>query len=175
MHAYYRKETVYCTNIKTDAMKPNMRKLNRNPLRVNKYLLLGGLALIMTSCGGWGEDEEEKLHAKCKEHIYDCDCYVKTTVEFFESPDDYNDNSEGNEKYAEALEDCMKEVEGDGEEAAGWSVADEDFLWEKCNDQEYECNCYVNTTMDFFQTAKDFEEDGDNADYISALEDCRNE
>ncbi len=78
-----------------------------------------GTVLLMSSCGGgWTDEKKQKVKNDCiTAGSYDCDCYVKTTVENFKTPADYNQRSEdGDKKYQEALKSCEKEVEETEEE-----------------------------------------------------------
>lgn len=77
-------------------------------------LFMLGAVLVMSSCGGgWNEEKKTKIKNDCvAEGGYDCDCYVKKTVETFKTPEDYNNKSDdAKAKYEKALKECEKEVE----------------------------------------------------------------
>lgn len=81
-------------------------------------LLMLSSVLLMSSCGGgWNDEKKQKIKNDCiADGGYDCDCYVKKTVETFKTPEDYNNRTaEAKESYEEALKDCEKEVEENNE------------------------------------------------------------
>lgn len=82
-------------------------------------ILLGSAILLLTSCGGgWNEDRKTKIKNDCiSEGNYDCDCFVKTTIEVFPNPEDYNNQSEEDKaKYEEKLKACEVEVDDSADE-----------------------------------------------------------
>lgn len=71
-------------------------------------LLLGGSLLLLTSCGGWSNEQRELIKNECiTGGGYDCDCYVKKAVETFKNPKEYNDDSSKlHEKFEKSIENC---------------------------------------------------------------------
>lgn len=77
------------------------------------------VALLFASCDdpeAWTDERKQVIMDKCDTELYDCDCYVKTTVETFPKAQDYNktleDESANGDKidaYYEKLADCMSE------------------------------------------------------------------
>lgn len=77
------------------------------------------IAILFTSCDdpeAWTDERKQILTDKCDTDLYDCDCYVKTTVETFPKAQDYNktlENESANEDkidaYYEKLSECMTE------------------------------------------------------------------
>jgi len=72
------------------------------------------LLLFISSCGGWNDERKQKILDLCIEDAYDCDCYLKTTIEAFPIPEDYNVKLENEEKYQEEvdayydkIDDCL--------------------------------------------------------------------
>ncbi|MEX2485009.1 MAG: hypothetical protein WED10_10630 [Brumimicrobium sp.] len=82
-------------------------------------ILLGGAVLFLTSCGGgWNDERQTQIKNDCvSEGNYDCDCYLKTTMEVFPNPEDYNNQSdEDKTKYEEKLQACEVEVDDSDDE-----------------------------------------------------------
>lgn len=77
-------------------------------------ILVGSVLILLTSCsGGWNDERQTQIKNDClTKGNYDCDCYLKTTMEVFEDPNDYNKQSdEDKETYAEKLKECEVEVD----------------------------------------------------------------
>ena len=64
------------------------------------------LLLFISSCdnGSWNDERKQKILDQCIEDDYDCDCYLKTTIEAFPIPEDYNIKLENEEKYQEEVD-----------------------------------------------------------------------
>ena len=84
-----------------------------------KLFSLFAVAVLFASCDNpdeWTEERKQVLTDKCDTELYDCDCYVETTVKSFPKAQDYNktlENESANEEkidaYYEQLADCMSE------------------------------------------------------------------
>jgi hypothetical protein len=77
-------------------------------------ILLGSVALFLTSCGGgWSEDQKTIIKNECiTMGGYDCDCYVEKAEATFENPEEYNKNaSETQEKFQTEIEECVVEID----------------------------------------------------------------
>jgi len=75
------------------------------------------LSVLLASCGGWTDARKQTVLDKCQDDLYDCDCYLKTTMEVFEDPDTYTSTLENETENGEQIdaywdkvfEDCMTE------------------------------------------------------------------
>ncbi len=86
-------------------------------MSMSKYLTfsLFSALLLLASCGGWSEDQKTQIKNKCLGNGgYDCDCYVKTVVEKYPEPEDFNKLSQ--EEQGTVVEGCAVEVEETPEE-----------------------------------------------------------
>ncbi|MCB0478881.1 MAG: hypothetical protein KDC84_11990 [Crocinitomicaceae bacterium] len=115
------------------------------------FLALIVSVLLFQSCSdeGWTEERKEKILSKCTEDKYECDCYLEVTMEYFKNPEDYNLKAEKDLNYQKDLKDkCM---------VVAWK--DEEFipLYEKCNSEEYDCDCAIGKIVDGFKGKKAFE------------------
>lgn len=108
-------------------------------------------AFLLQSCGedGWTDERKDKILAKCSDDLYDCDCYLEVTMESFENPEDYNKKAEKDLDYKKELEIKCQVV--------AWQ--DEEFipLYEKCNTDEYDCDCAIGKIVDTYKGKKSFE------------------
>ena len=86
----------------------------------SKILLIGGITLALASCSGdpdeWTDERKQIVKDKCDSEIFDCDCYLETTIEYFPKAQDYNktlenesDNQEKVDAYWDKLYECMPE------------------------------------------------------------------
>lgn len=86
----------------------------------SKILLIGGITLALASCSGdpdeWTDERKQIVKDKCDSEIFDCDCYLETTIEYFPNAQDYNktlenesDNQEKVDAYWDKLYECMPE------------------------------------------------------------------
>ena len=121
------------------------------------------LSLVLTSCWGWTDERKQKVKNKCQEEMYDCDCYLKVTLDMFESPDDYNNPSD--EKLAEYEErlnsECYKDDQEqnaatDGEET--WKDEDLVKIYEEHCPENHDCDCFMNKAMEHFSSMTEFSE-----------------
>lgn len=62
------------------------------------------LIFLFTSCGGWNDERKQKILDQCLEEVYDCNCYLKITIESFPNPEDYNLKLADDDKYTEEVE-----------------------------------------------------------------------
>jgi hypothetical protein len=86
-----------------------------------KFLSILTIALIATACSGdpneWTEERKQIVKDKCDDEVFDCDCFVETTVKEFPKAQDYNktlenesQNQEKVDSYWDKLyENCMTE------------------------------------------------------------------
>lgn len=83
-------------------------------------LSLLSLTLLLGACGDpneWTDERKQKVEDKCDSELFDCDCFVKKTVEFFPKAQDYNttlENETANQKKVDEYWDkiydgCMTE------------------------------------------------------------------
>ena len=83
-----------------------------------KFLLISAAVTLLSSCAGdpnkWTEERKQIVKDKCDSEIYDCDCYLETTIEFFQDAQSYNtilesesENQEKVDAYWDKLYECM--------------------------------------------------------------------
>ncbi|NVK65150.1 MAG: hypothetical protein HWE22_11215 [Flavobacteriales bacterium] len=81
-----------------------------------KLFSIFALAIFATSsCSdpdAWDDEKKQVLIDKCDTEIYDCDCYVKTTVEAFPKAQDYNKTLENESANADAVEAYYQKLDG---------------------------------------------------------------
>ena len=72
------------------------------------------LLLFISSCdnGSWNDERKQKILDLCQEDFYDCECYLKTTIDVFPIPEDYNTKDEDKSKeeleaYWTKIDDCL--------------------------------------------------------------------
>lgn len=84
-------------------------KKKQNMSKILTFAIPAAL-LILSSCGGWSEDQKTAIKNKCIGNGgYDCDCYVETIVKAHPSTDEFNKLSADEKK--ELLKGCEKEIE----------------------------------------------------------------
>ena len=71
------------------------------------------LLLFVSSCdnGSWNDERKQKILDLCMEDIYDCECYLQTTIDAFPTPEDYNTKLENEEKYQEEIDDYYTKID----------------------------------------------------------------
>lgn len=88
-----------------------------------KYILFSflSISLVTASCAGdpdeWNDERKQIVKDKCDAEVFDCDCYLKTTMESFPKAQDYNktmENETANKEKVDAYwdkiyEGCMTE------------------------------------------------------------------
>jgi hypothetical protein len=85
--------------------------------RIYTYLAL--LTITLVSCGNpdeWNEERKQIVKDKCDSELFDCDCFLESTIEYFPNAQDYNktlENESKNQKKVDAYWDklydgCMK-------------------------------------------------------------------
>jgi len=86
-----------------------------------KNLFYASTVILLTSCSGdpneWSDERKQIVKDKCDSEVFDCDCYLKTTIDFFPNAQDYNttlenesENQEKVDSYWDKLYDgCMTE------------------------------------------------------------------
>ncbi len=67
-------------------------------LGINSYTMAGALN------DGWSEEKRAKIAAKCDPSTTNCQCYVKKTVEFFDSVEDYTETLSNESKNQEKID-----------------------------------------------------------------------
>jgi hypothetical protein len=72
------------------------------------------LLLFISSCndGSWNDERKQKILDQCMEDVYDCECYLETTIDAFPIPEDYNTKDEDKSKeeleaYWTKIDDCL--------------------------------------------------------------------
>jgi hypothetical protein len=84
------------------------------------YISFALLTISLVSCGNpdeWNDERKQIVKDKCDSELFDCDCFLNSTMEFFPNAQDYNKtleneskNQEKVDKYWDKLyESCMKE------------------------------------------------------------------
>lgn len=86
--------------------------------RIFSILVSSGLFLLTSCGGGWNDARQTRIKNDClTKGNYDCECYLETTMEIFENPQDYNKQSdEDKATYAEKLKECEIEVDDSADE-----------------------------------------------------------
>jgi hypothetical protein len=110
-----------------------------------KTLSILSLVVLFASCSsGWTDEKRQKIVDKCDVDTYDCDCFVENTVVFFPDPETYNTTLENEEEnavkyneYQEVLNDCKK--------PDVW-----DMIYGNCDTNIYDCDCFLEITMEFY-------------------------
>ena len=85
-----------------------------------KFLLMAATVALLSSCAGdpneWTEERQQIVKDKCDSEMFDCECYLETTIEFFQDAQSYNtvleNESENQEKvdaYWDKLYECIAE------------------------------------------------------------------
>lgn len=85
-----------------------------------KLFSIFALALFFTSCSdpdAWDDEKKQIVKDKCDAEVFDCDCFLKTTMEEFPKAQDYNktlENESANQEKVDAYwdklyENCMTE------------------------------------------------------------------
>lgn len=85
-----------------------------------KLFSVFAVAILFTSCDdpeAWSDERKQIVKDKCDAEVFDCDCYLKTTIEAFPKAQDYNktlENESANQEKVDAYwdklyEDCMSE------------------------------------------------------------------
>jgi hypothetical protein len=84
------------------------------------YTYLGLLTITLVSCGNpneWNDERKQIVKDKCDSELFDCDCFIKSTIEYFPNAQDYNKTLENESKNQEKVdaywdnlyENCMKD------------------------------------------------------------------
>lgn len=59
-----------------------------------KILSILSITILLASCSGdpdaWTDERKQIITDKCDNEVFDCDCYLKTTMEAFPKAQDYN-------------------------------------------------------------------------------------
>ena len=130
-------------------------------------LLFSALFLIAFLSGcGWTDERKDKILGKCIEDRYDCDCYLKVTMERYPNPEDYNAKSEEDQEYKEKLEiECGR----------GWKDEEVIALYEKCDTELYDCDCGIGVIVEKYKSNASFQNAiNDNPKLLDmALNECK--
>lgn len=86
-------------------------------LKLFSFFAIAVLAVSCDDPNAWSDDRKQIVKDKCDSEMFDCDCYLKTTIETFPNAQDYNktlENESANQKKVDAYwdklyEDCMSE------------------------------------------------------------------
>lgn len=76
--------------------------------------------ILLTACSSdpneWTEERKQVILDKCDKETFDCDCYLKVTMEMFPNAQEYNTTMEDEESnadkvdaYWEKVYECMNE------------------------------------------------------------------
>jgi hypothetical protein len=82
------------------------------------YFSFALLATTLVSCGDpneWTDERKQIVKDKCDSELFDCDCFLKSTMESFPNAQDYNTTLENESKNQEKVdaywdkvyEECM--------------------------------------------------------------------
>ncbi len=85
-----------------------------------KLFSIFALAIAFTSCSdpdAWDDEKKQIVKDKCDSEVFDCDCFLETTMKEFPKAQDYNktlENESANEEKVDAYweklyENCMPE------------------------------------------------------------------
>jgi len=84
------------------------------------YISFALLTISLVSCGNpdeWNDERKQIVKDKCDSELFDCDCFLNSTMEFFPNAQDYNKTLENESKNQEKVDkywdklygSCMKE------------------------------------------------------------------
>lgn len=80
-----------------------------------KLFSIFAVAILFASCDdpeAWTEERKQIVKDKCDSEMYDCDCFLKTTMESFPNAQDYNktlENESANQAKVDAYWDKLTE------------------------------------------------------------------
>ena len=83
------------------------------------YFSFALLTVTLVSCSDpneWNEERKQIVKDKCDSELFDCDCFLKSTMEAFPKAQDYNTTLENESKNQEKVdaywdkiyEECMQ-------------------------------------------------------------------
>lgn len=84
------------------------------------YLSFALLTISLISCGNpdeWNDERKQIVKDKCDSELFDCDCFLESTMESFPNAQDYNKTLENESKNQEKVDaywdklydSCMKD------------------------------------------------------------------
>lgn len=84
------------------------------------YLSFALLTISLVSCGNpdeWNDERKQIVKDKCDSELFDCDCFLESTMESFPNAQDYNKTLENESKNQEKVDaywdklydSCMKD------------------------------------------------------------------
>lgn len=123
------------------------------------------IGAFLVGCG-WTDERKDKILGKCIEDRYDCDCYLKITMDRYPDPDDYNTKSEDDSEYKEKLEmECGK----------GWKDEEVVSLYEVCDTEKYDCDCGIEKIVDKYSNYSSFKNaiESDSKLMDDLMKDCK--
>ena len=95
---------------------------NNKPKQMKiKILSIVSVVVLLTACAGdpneWTEERKQIVKDKCDSEMFDCDCYLETTIKSFPDAQSYNstleneaENQEKVDAYWDKIYDgCMSE------------------------------------------------------------------
>lgn len=129
-----------------------------------KILTIIFISSTLTGCWGWTDARKKTIKNKCQSEKYDCDCFLKVTLDMFEAPEDYNNASDEElAKYEERLNSECKIPEDEKAADEGWKDEDIEAVLSRCP-EGYDCDCYMSRVMETFPNKETYIDVVDNAD-----------
>ena len=71
------------------------------------YISFALLTIGLTSCSDpneWNDERKQIVKDKCDSELYDCDCFLNSTMEYFPNAQDYNTTLENESKNQEKVD-----------------------------------------------------------------------
>lgn len=123
--------------------------------KVLKLIPILFIAFLFTGCWGWTDGRKQIIKDKCQDDKMDCDCYLKVTMDMFESPDAYNNaDDETLSKYEDRVnKECKLKTEEVAEE--GWQDEDIEIIMENCP-EGFDFDCYMSEVMETFKNKAEY-------------------
>lgn len=71
------------------------------------YISFALLTIGLTSCSDpneWNDERKQIVKDKCDSELFDCDCFLNSTMEYFPNAQDYNNTLENESKNQEKVD-----------------------------------------------------------------------
>ena len=71
------------------------------------YISFALLTIGLTSCSDpneWNDERKQIVKDKCDSELFDCDCFLNSTMEYFPNAQDYNTTLENESKNQEKVD-----------------------------------------------------------------------
>lgn len=79
------------------------------------YISLALLSFSLASCGDpneWNDERKQIVKDKCDSELFDCDCFLESTIEFFPNAQDYNTTLENESKNQKKVDEYWDKIYG---------------------------------------------------------------